>query len=366
MHILFVTQYGARAASSRTRVFTYIPYLRSVGHTCEVITVLPDEQIGGSQVIVTRQMMRKLRYYAWAFMRTLLCGLRVVLAARRSNLIFVQKVIFPSSIRWMLRLVKVPIVYDFDDAVFTTEIRRPNWLAKQKQQRNARGVPAMLHLARMALVENDYTGDFAQQHCPRVECITGPIDTLRYTPSHSPRSDDAIVLGWIGSASTLSYLEGIRPALEDVGRRFNAVRLHVVGASNFSLQHMKVHTKAWSLDSEVEDLRCFDIGIMPMPDDVWTRGKGGYKLLQYMAVGLPVITSPVGINCEIVEDGVEGFWAIDMDDWIKRITDLARDEALRRKMGNLGLKKMEAHYALEAAQVRLAALLGEVFGARGV
>ena len=112
-----------------------------------MITVLPDEQIGGSQVIVTRQVMRKLCYYAWAFARTLLCGLRVVLAAKRSNLIFVQKVIFPSFIRWMLRLVKVPIVYDFDDAIFTTEIRQPNWLAAQKQQRNARGVPAMLHLA---------------------------------------------------------------------------------------------------------------------------------------------------------------------------------------------------------------------------
>ncbi|MEE2727001.1 MAG: glycosyltransferase family 4 protein [Candidatus Latescibacterota bacterium] len=366
MHILFVTQYGARAASSRTRVFGYIPYLRSVGHRCEVVTVLPDEQIGGSQVIVTRQVMRKLCYYVWAFVRTLLCGLRVVLAAKRSNLIFVQKVIFPSFMRWMLRLVRVPIVYDFDDAIFTTEIRQPNWLAAQKQQRNARGVPAMLHLASMALVENDYTGDFARQHCPHVECITGPIDTLRYTPGFSSRSDDAIVLGWIGSASTLSYLEGIRPALEEVGRRFNDIRLHVVGASDFSLKHMMVEKKAWSLDSEVEYLRCFDIGIMPMPDDMWTRGKGGYKLLQYMAVGLPVITSPVGINREIVEDGIEGFWARDMDDWIKFITDLARDEGLRQKMGTLGRKKMEAHYALEAAQERLGELLGEVVGVRDV
>ena len=364
MHILFVTQYGARAASSRTRVFNYIPYMRSVGYTCEVITLLPDDQIGGSQVIVTRQVLRKLFYYAWAFTRSLLCGLCVLLAAKRSNLIFVQKVIFPSFIRWMLRLVKVPIVYDFDDAIFTTEIRQPNWLATRKQQRNARGVPAMLHLAQMALVENDYTGNFAREHCPRVECITGPIDTLRYTPDRSPRSDDDIVLGWIGSASTLSYLELIRPALEDVGRRFNAVRLHVVGASDFSLQHMIVETKAWSLDSEVQDLRCFDIGIMPMPDDVWTRGKGGYKLLQYMAIGLPVITSPVGINREIVKDGVEGFWASDMDDWTKSIVDLVREEALRRKMGTLGRKKMEAHYALEAAQRRFGALLGEIVGSR--
>ena len=364
MHILFVTQYGALAASSRTRVFSYIPYMESVGHTCEVITVLPDDRIGGSQIIVTRQVLRKLRYYAWAFTRTLLCGLRVVLAARRSNLVFVQKVVFPSFIRWMLRLVKVPMVYDFDDAIFTTEIRQLNWLAAQKQRRNARGVPAMLHLAQMALVENAYTADFAQRHCPRVERITGPIDTQRYTPGLSRRRDDAIVLGWIGSASTLSYLEDIRPALEEIGRRFNAVRLHVVGASDFSLEHMPVETRAWSLESEVEDLRCFDIGIMPMPDDVWTRGKGGYKLLQYMAVGLPVITSPVGINCEIVEDGVEGFWARDMDEWVGRVADLVGEEALRRKMGTLGRQKMEADYALDIAQKRLGGLLGEIVGVR--
>ena len=84
-------------------MFSYIPYMESVGHTCEVITVLPDDRIGGSQIIVTRQVLQKLRYYAWAFTRTLLCGLRVVLASRRSNLVFVQKVVFPSFIRWMLR-----------------------------------------------------------------------------------------------------------------------------------------------------------------------------------------------------------------------------------------------------------------------
>lgn len=333
-----------------------------MGHTCEVITVLPDERIGGSQVIVTRQGVRKLLYYVGAFIRTLLCGVRVVHAARHSDLVFVQKVIFPSLIRRLLRLIKAPMVYDFDDAIFTTEVRQPNWLAAQKQQRNARGVPAMLGMAQLALVENDYTADFARQHCRRVERITGPIDTQRYMPGSSQRLDNAIVLGWIGSASTLSYLEEIRPALEEIGQRFHSVRLHVVGASDFSLQYMPVEAKAWSLDGEVDELRRFDIGIMPMPDDVWTRGKGGYKLLQYMAVGLPVITSPVGINAQIVQDGIEGFWATEMDEWVERIADLVGDEALRRKMGTLGREKMEDHYALMKAQERLVGLLGEVAG----
>ncbi len=363
MRILFVTQYGVLAASSRTRVFDYLPSIRTAGHECKVITVLPDAQIGGSQILVTRQMLRKLFYYAWAFGRTLLCGLRVVALARSSDLVFVQKVIFPSVVRLLLARVKTPLIYDFDDAIFTTEVRQKNWLAARKQERNARGVPAMLRMADLALVENQYTEHFARAHCRRVEIITGPIDTQRYAPAPGGLRADSVVLGWIGSASTLPYLEEIRPALEEIGRRFDHVRLHVVGASEFALQYMPVETKAWSLDSEVGDLRLFDIGLMPIPDDVWTRGKGGYKLLQYMAIGLPVITSPVGINCQIVDDGNDGFWAREQGEWVERIGELVVDEHLRRQMGLAGRAKVESIYSLDKAREKLLALMQET--ARG-
>lgn len=354
-----MTQYGALAASSRTRVFDYLPHLQRAGHVCQVITILPDDRIGGSQIIVTRQMLRKLLYYVWAFFRTVKCGIRVVLSGRQSDLIFVQKTIFPAAVRYLLRAVNTPLVYDFDDAIFTTEVRQKNWLAARKQERNARGVPAMLRLAQLALVENEYTADFARTYCRRVERITGPIDTQRYAPDFSRSNSGLVVLGWIGSASTLSYMEEIRPALEEVGRQFDNVCLHIVGATGFALDGMRVETKPWGLDSEVEDLRCFDIGIMPMPDDAWTRGKGGYKLLQYMSVGLPVITSPVGINCQIVDDGNDGFWAREPSEWVEHIATLLCDAALRRRMGDLGRKKMEAVYALDQAQDRLLELLRE-------
>ncbi len=359
LRILFVTQYGVLAASSRTRVFDYLPSIRAAGHECEVITVLPDAQIGGSQILVTRQVLRKLLYYAWAFGRTLLCGLRVLAVARRSDLVFVQKVIFPSVIRRLLARVKTPFIYDFDDAIFTTEVRQANWLAARKQERNARGMPAMLRMADLALVENQYTERFAREHCRRVEIITGPIDTQRYAPGPERTRADSVVLGWIGSASTLPYLEALCPALEEIGQRFDHVCLHVVGAREFALTNMPVETKAWSLDSEVGDLRLFDIGLMPIPDDVWTRGKGGYKLLQYMAVGLPVITSPVGINCQIVEDGKDGFWARAHGEWVERMADLVADAPLRRQMGQAGRAKMEDIYSLEKAREKLLALMGE-------
>jgi glycosyltransferase involved in cell wall biosynthesis len=357
--ILFVTQYGVLAASSRTRVFHYLPHLEAAGYQCDVLTVLPDRRISGSQILVTRQLVRKFLYYVWAFWRTFICGVRALLTAHSYDLLFVQKVIFPPFVRWLFRLNETPIIYDFDDAIFTTEVRERNWLAQRKHNRNSAGVPAMLRLAQLALVENEYTASFAHNYCPHVAIITGPIDTCRYSSGTERVKRGEVVLGWIGSSSTLPYLEMIRPALEEIGRRLGHVRLHVVGAVDMELQHMPVVSKAWSLEEEVEDLRNFDIGLMPMPDDPWTRGKGGYKLLQYMAVALPVITSPVGINRQIVDHGENGFWAETAEQWQEKIEHLVADAELRRHMGRAGRKKMERVYSLNKARETLEKLLLE-------
>lgn len=350
VRILFVTQYGVLAASSRTRVFQYLPYLEGLGAECRVLTVLPD--ITGSQLLVTAQSWRKLLYYSWASWRTLYCGLRAFWVAWRSDLVLIQKVILPAPLRWLFGRCSTPLVYDFDDAIFTTEVRRQNWLAAWKERRNSTGVPAMLRLCKLAVVENDYTASFAARHCPRTLQITGPIDTKHYRPG--PAKDRReVVLGWIGSASTLPYLDLIREPLKQLGQRFPQVRLRIIGAERVAVEGIETAAVAWSLEGEVEDLQDFDIGLMPMPDDPWTRGKGGYKLLQYMATGLPVLTSPVGINQQIVEDGCQGFWARTEEEWTARLETLVTDEALRRRMGRAGRQRVEAVYALEVQQVRL-------------
>lgn len=360
MKILFLTQYGALAASSRTRVFHYLPYLKKNGHHCEVIAVLPAANISSAQILVTRQLWRKLIYYIWAFWRTLICGLKVRWRAGRCDLVFLQKVIFPAPLRWLFRFCRTPIVYDFDDAIFTTEVRHQNWLAARKNRRNAIGVPAMLQLASLAIIENEYTASFAARYCAHTAIITGPIDTDRYSPKPRVETRPEVVLGWIGSASTLAYLTMLRTALENLGRDFEHVCLHVVGAqAGIELECMRVVAKAWSPEEEVEDLRSFDIGLMPMPDDEWTRGKGGYKLLQYMAMALPVVTSPVGINRQIVSDGQEGFWAETTGQWQEKIGCLIKDLELRRRMGRAGREKMQREYSLDKAQRRLEELLIE-------
>ena len=376
MRVLFVTQYGRLAASSRTRVFQYLPFLASNGVEAQVMTVLPDRGIAGSQVLVTRNPVRKITYYGWAAWRTLACGIATWWRSGDVDVVFVQKVIFPAPIRCLLRLRRRPLIYDFDDAIFTTEVRRAHWLVAWKQRRNARGLPAMLNLATAAVVENDYTGAFAARHC-RVCTITGPIDTAPFGPTgidtgpadagaapsaggdtgRGSRAAGEVIVGWIGSATTVEYLELIRPALEGAAKRHPGWRLRVVGAQWEGSGALAVECKSWRLEEEATDLESFDIGLMPITDDPWTRGKGGYKLLQYMAAGLPVVSSPVGVNAEIVGHGITGLWARTTGEWEEGLISLLGDGGLRRAMGEAGRKVVEERYSLRAQQPRLLDLL---------
>jgi len=360
LRAFFVTQYGALAASSRTRVLQYLPFLRQQGIDADVLTVLPDHAISGSQLDVRRQPLRKTLYYLWAAWRTWSCGLRTWWHGRSRDLLFVQKVIFPPPIRWLLRHMSTPVVYDFDDAIFTTEVRSGHWLARVKESRNASGVPAMLGLADLAVVENEYTAEFARQHCDVLQ-ITGPIDTTSYAEIRSRVADtDPFTVGWIGSGSTVAYLELIAPVLQRLARELN-LRLLVVGAQ-FELHGVDVECKPWALEQEATDLARCHVGVMPVPDDPWTRGKGGYKLLQYMAASLPVVTDPVGINVEIVASGESGLLVEGEDGWEAGLARLIEDGDLRQRLGAAGRDRVEAMYSQGVQQDQLLTMLRQVAG----
>jgi glycosyltransferase involved in cell wall biosynthesis len=285
-------------------------------------------------------------------------GWQTLFRVQRYDVLFLQRVMFPSPIPRLLRWMQVRVVYDFDDAIFTTDVTERSLVNRVVRWRNGRGLPAMLRASAHVIVENDYTGAYAERYCPRVSTITGPIDTDRHRPLEATQSQNGrVTLGWIGSPTTEKYLEMIRRPLEEVGRRFPDARLVLVGASAFEVQGMPTERRTWDLDREVADLQTFDVGLMPLPDDAWTRGKGGYKLLQYMAVGVPAVTSPVGINRTLVEDGVDGFLATSEEEWTDRLCRLIEDADLRQRMGVAGRRKMERGYALSASASRFIEIL---------
>lgn len=367
MKILFVAQYGPLAASSRTRVFDYLPLLRRAGVTCDVKVVISDDLIKRN----TRGVLSRLLYYVLSYSRAWWTGWACVFTASQYDAILIQKVLFSFPIPRLLRRYRQKIFFDFDDAIFTLENPNAGWINRLRTRRRAMGVPAMLQTAHCAIVENAYTAEFAAHYCPRVSQITGPIDTARYVPRKSdsgqanqppapspqPLISEKVVLGWIGSQWTTRYLDLIRDALVALSRQYPNLELRLIGAGDFDVPGLQIAHMDWALETEVGYLQTFDIGLMPLPDDPFTRGKGGYKLLQYMACGLPVVASPVEINREIVTHGKTGFLAETDSEWIGFLSTLIKNKTLRNRMGAAGRARVVAHYALEKSSEQLLALL---------
>lgn len=352
MKILFIAQYGPLAASSRTRVFDYLPLLRRAGVICDVKVVTPDDLVKRN----TRGTFSRLLYYVLSYFRAWWMGWVCVFTAPQYDAILIQKALFSFPIPRLLRRYKHKIFFDFDDAIFTLENPNTGWINRLRTRRRAMGVPAMLRTAHCAIVENAYTAEFAARYCPCVSQITGPIDTARYTPGKKA-ADEKIALGWIGSQWTTRYLDLIRDPLAALSRRYPNLELRLIGAGDFDVSDLQIARMDWALETEVGHLQTFDIGLMPLPDDPFTRGKGGYKLLQYMACGLPVVASPVEINREIVTQGETGFLAETEAEWIEFLGILIKNRTLRARMGTAGRARVIAHYALKKSSEQLLALL---------
>jgi glycosyltransferase involved in cell wall biosynthesis len=196
----------------------------------------------------------------------------------------------------------------------------------------------------------------------RVEIVPTVIDLDRYPIRPAARSGP-LTVGWIGTPNTMEYLEGLKPVLRALAREV-PMRVAAIGARPDQMQGEPFEAVPWSEDGEVDALRTFDIGVMPLPDTPWERGKCGYKLIQYMALGLPVVASPVGVNTEIVQEGVNGFLAADDETWKRALGALAGDGAMRQAFGQAGRQLVEQHYTLQVQAPRLARLITETVRGR--
>lgn len=320
MKILFLTIGDETVPSSRTRVYQYLPHLKEAGIECKVLNC-------GSTV------------------RNIYALTRLVISAYAYDIVFIQKVLLPITYQRILKLVNRNIVFDFDDAIYTHEAFFPD-NEKKKLEVNLCRLKSILQISRMVTIENEETSAFASPYCKNILKITGPIDTDRYFPKRTalpPKTK--ISIGWIGSHSTTPYVEKILPCLIKLTQKHSNIELKLVGATVFDTNNAHVTFSEWKLSTEVAELADFDIGIMPLPDNEWTRGKGGYKLLQYMAMGISTVASPVGINCRLVKEGVNGFFANTADEWMDKLSRLIVDKDLREQMGNKGRIIAEQEYS---------------------
>ena len=342
--------------SQRFRIEQWEPLLRARGVE---ITFKPFETKELNAVLYKQgRMAEKLRLV----MKSLSRRFSEVRAARRYDAVYVLREAAllgpPLFERWIAR-TGVPFIFDFDDAVFVPYVSPSNgYLSYLKFPGKTRSI---CRLAAHVMAGNEYLADYAREVNDRVTIVPTTIDTEKYTVEPKATENEMPVIGWSGSYSTAQHLATLRGALQRLARQERFL-LRVIGAPGFKIEDVNIEALPWRPDTEVAELRTFDIGVMPLPDDQWSRGKCGLKALQYMALGVPTVCSPVGVNTEIIQDDENGLIASTEDEWVEKLTRLLRSAELRRRLGLAGRATVEASYSAEVQAPRVFQIIESVVG----
>lgn len=350
MRVLALTKYGPLAASTRQRFLQYRPFLEAHGMTLEVEPLLGDDALAAINGPPGSRRKRPGGLAARYGRR-----LAMLRRARDHDLLWVQYELFPYLPGLFDRLAVpagTPVVLDFDDAIFHIYDQHRRGLVRRLLGRK---LEPLIARAAACICGNAYLRAYAGRFCPETVEIPTVVDTDLYCPPTSPVRDGPLVVGWLGSPTTWLNVEPLLPTILPLLRAHNAV-LHVIGAGAAAQEEPGLRTFDWAEARELADLQAMDIGIMPLLDRPFQRGKCGYKLIQYMACGIPAIASPVGVNSEIVAAG-GGLLASTPEEWRDALARLLGDAALRRRLGAAGREAAVARYSLASQAPRVLAVL---------
>jgi glycosyltransferase involved in cell wall biosynthesis len=351
MRVLALVKYDTLSASTRQRFVQYEPYLRAAGIEVEYSPLLGNDYL--------RSLVDGSRPRRAAMLQGYLRRIKRLFGRRDYDLLWVHSEFFPYLPGVAERLAVLaggrPVVFDFDDAIFHSYDAHPSSLVRRVLGRKL--VPA-LKRAEACCCGNPYVQDYAKRYCDNSIILPTVVSTKEYQPSgRIAPAPHELVIGWIGSPSTWRYMHPILPVLKELVEE-HRVRVRVVGAGANAVgeRFPGLDFVEWQEATEIREVQAMDIGIMPLPDEIWARGKSGYKLVQYMACGLPVIASPVGVNVDIVRDGVQGFLARDPAEWKAALVRLIRDGEMRFRMGAEGRKQVQERFSVEVHGPRLVEL----------
>jgi glycosyltransferase involved in cell wall biosynthesis len=332
MKALFLIQ-GRDVAASRYRVLQYIPYLKSRG-------------VEAAVSLYPRTLRENIEFF-----RTL----------PEYDLVFLQRKRFNQPrLRWLRKKAK-RIVYDFDDSVMYRNSKAKNPISQTRKRRFIQ----MIRASDFVIAGNEFLKNQVSPFNQNVEVIPTPLDQEKYHLKDYSIRKEKVTLGWIGDHGSIHYLEKMRPIFESIGERYPHAELKIVCDIFFNSEKINVVKKMWKSEEEVADLQSFDIGLMPLVEDPWSWGKCGLKIIQYQGVGVPVVCTPVGINRDLVEDGVNGLWARTPEEWEGRISILIEDSLLREKMGREGRRRVLEKYTVQSCAPRLFSILNRVLEKNG-
>ncbi|MBT1070605.1 glycosyltransferase family 4 protein [Pelotalea chapellei] len=348
MKILLLTRYGQLGASSRMRFLLYVPSLEGAGIECSVAPLFDDNQLA--------ERYRKKRYGFSSLVQSYVRRLLMLFKKRYFDLVWIEKEALPWLPAWFERwfLSDVPYVLDYDDAIFHNYDLHSSPVVRHFFSNR---IDHLMADARLVVAGNSYLAQRAREVGAKVEIVPTLIDLDRYSAKNISSDEvDLLKIVWVGSPSTIRYLKLLYKPLVELSRQF-VFKLRVIGADTFAIEGVNVECVPWSEATEAASIRECDVGVMPLLDSPWERGKCGYKLIQYMACGLPVVASPVGVNSEIVNNGQNGYLADTDGAWVDALGALLGDAVLRQQMGAAGRKRVEDDYCIQQVAPRMIGLL---------
>ena len=348
MKVLLLSRYGRMGASSRYRSYQYLDYLRRDGIEVTPSPLVDDSFLQRRYTGIKVPLVEVAADYLRRIGRLLRTG--------GFDLIWMEKQAFPwvpAFIESRLVGSRVPFIVDYDDPEFHSYDHHKLWVIRGLMPEK---IDRVMRKAALVIAGNPYVADWARAaKAKRVEILPTVVDLERYPLTPLP-DKEVFTIGWIGTPVTARYLKLIQSALEQVCAGGSA-RVLVIGPKTVDLGSVPVEIRPWSEETEVADLKRIDVGIMPLRDSPTERGKSGLKLIQYMACGLPVVGSPVGVNRDIINHGIDGFQATDISQWVASLEALKADSGLRHRMGLKGRAKVEQRYCLQHAAPKLASFL---------
>lgn len=277
------------------------------------------------------------------------------------DLVFVQReaLMFRSVKFEKLFSRKSKLLFDFDDAIWLMDVSDGNknwrWLKDPSKTEH------IIKLSHMVFAGNKYLYDYASKFNNNVKIVPTTIDTEYHKKQVSEVKKDSICIGWTGSTTTIKHFRMAEIFLNEIKDKYgDAVRFKVIGSETYRNDELSIQGKKWAIQTEIEDLSEIDIGIMPLPDDEWAKGKCGFKGLQYMAMEIPTIMSPVGVNTEIVNHGENGFLASTNEEWVDSLSKLIESETLRKDFGTKGRQTVIEKYSIESQKKYYLAYINEL------
>ena len=342
MRILFIVPYPIEGPSNRLRVSQFLPYLKENGI---LYKVRPFIFSGFYRILYSKgNYIKKVIFFLWS----LLGRFTDIIRSLKYDIIFIHREACPLGLpffEWAAYKFKKRIIFDFDDAIYLNNRSRSNNLIDYFKDSSKTAY--IIKISDRVIAGNKFLSDFAIKFNKNVEIIPTCVDTDNYNNNDAEKRRDALTIGWIGSATTVEYLNELRNVFTGLAKKYPYLNFKIIGGEFKINGFHAITNKRWRLEDEVLDLRSIDIGIMPMPDSDWARGKCGFKALLYMSMQIPCVCSPVGVNKEIIQDGINGFLALSEDEWIDKISHLIDDEDLRKKIGRAGRKTVEEKFSVK-------------------